>query len=59
LGAWLLTGVLRGLLYGIAPRDFLTLLLPALVLPALALTACAMPAWRAARRPPLAALQSQ
>jgi predicted permease len=59
LGAWLLAGALRGLLYGVAPRDPVTLLLLALVLPMVALTACAVPAWRVARRPPIAALQAE
>ena len=57
-GAWLLAGALHGLLYGVAPRDPVTLLLPALILPAIALTACALPAWRAASRSPMVALQS-
>jgi ABC-type antimicrobial peptide transport system permease subunit len=59
LGTWLLAGALRGLLYGVAPRDPVTLLLLALVLPMVALTACAVPAWRVARRPPIAALQAE
>jgi predicted permease len=59
LGAWLLAGALQGLLYGVAPRDPVTLLLLALVLPMVALTACAVPAWRAARRPPMVGLQSE
>ena len=59
LGAWLLAGALQGLLYGVAPRDPVTLLLLALMLPAVALTACSVPAWRVARRPPMAALQSE
>jgi putative ABC transport system permease protein len=58
-GAWLLGGTLHGLLYGVAPRDPVTISLLALMLPALALTACAVPAWRAARRPPMVALQSE
>lgn len=58
-GALALADVLRGLLFGVAPRDPATLAALALVLVLAALTACALPAWRAARMPPIRALQSE
>jgi ABC-type antimicrobial peptide transport system permease subunit len=59
LGALLVANGLRGLLFGVAPRDPATLALLAVLLPAVALVACALPAWRAARRPPMQALQAE
>jgi len=59
LGALLVANGLRGLLFGVAPRDPATLVLLAVLLAAVALVACALPAWRAARRPPLQALQAE
>jgi ABC-type lipoprotein release transport system permease subunit len=50
---------LRGLLFGVAPRDPATLASLAVLLPVVALLACALPAWRAARRPPMQALQAE
>ena len=58
-GALLLGGVLQGLLFGVAPRDPVTLTLLAIVLPAAAFAACALPAWQTARRPPSLALQAE
>ena len=59
LGALLVANVLRGLLFGVAPRDPATLALLAMLLLAVALAACALPAWREARRPPMQALQAE
>jgi putative ABC transport system permease protein len=59
VGAWLLAGALQGLLFGVAPRDPVTLALLSMLLPAVALTACIVPAWRAARRPATLLLQSE
>jgi predicted permease len=59
LGALLVANGLRSLLFGVAARDPATLALLAVLLPAVALVACALPAWRAARRPPMQALQAE
>jgi predicted permease len=59
VGAGLLAGALQGLLFGVGSRDPVTLALLSMLLPAVALTACVVPAWRAARRPPMGALQSE
>jgi predicted permease len=59
LGAMLVANGLRGLLFGVAPRDPATLASLAVLLPVVALLACALPAWRAARRPPMQALQAE
>jgi ABC-type antimicrobial peptide transport system permease subunit len=58
-GALALADVLRGFLFGVAPRDPVTLAALALVLALAALAACALPAWRASRMPPIRALQSE
>lgn len=52
--AW---SVLRGMLYGVAPHDPLSMAGSALLLAAAVLTASAIPAWRAARVAPAEALR--
>jgi putative ABC transport system permease protein len=60
LGGALAVGrVMRGLLFGIDPADPITLALVPAVLGAVALAACAVPARRAARTEPLAALRAE
>lgn len=56
-GALALAGVLRGLLYEVAPTDPLTFTVAPLVLGVTALVACLGPAWRAARIAPNGALR--
>jgi putative ABC transport system permease protein len=46
-------------LFGVSPRDPLTLVGPAAILGGVALIACAIPAWRAARVDPTVALRSE
>jgi ABC-type antimicrobial peptide transport system permease subunit len=50
-------GVLRALLYGIEPRDPLTFVVSTLVIGVAALLACLVPAARAARVDPAAAIR--
>ena len=59
LSAWLLSRVLSSLLFEISPRDPVTFALVAGILIAVALVACAVPAWRATRADPLAALRME
>jgi len=55
--AFLLGGLLQGLLFGVTPLDPTAFASAALVLPAAAFAACWLPARRAARRNPVAALR--
>jgi len=57
-GAFLLTGLMSSLLYGVGPRDPVTLLLVSGVLAAVALGATDIPARRASRVDPMKALRS-
>jgi ABC-type antimicrobial peptide transport system permease subunit len=52
-----LTGLLRSLLFGVNPGDWVTFLTVALLLLAVALAACAIPARRAMRVDPIVALR--
>jgi putative ABC transport system permease protein len=54
---FLLGGLLQGLLFGVTPLDATVFVSAAAVLPAAALAACWLPARRAARRNPVAALR--
>jgi putative ABC transport system permease protein len=58
-GALAVGGVMRGLLFGVDPADPITLALVPAVRGAVALAACAVPARRAARTEPLAALRAE
>jgi len=57
VGAVAVTGALSTLLYGVEPRDPLTLTLLSAVLAGVALTACYVPARRATRIDPIHALR--
>lgn len=56
-GAFALTRLIRGMLFGVAPNDFMTFAAVALMLAAVALLATLIPARRAARVNPLVALR--
>jgi predicted permease len=58
-GAFLAAGVIRGLLFGIAPRDPVTLIGVAAMMAAIGLGACWIPALRAARIDPAIAMRSE
>jgi putative ABC transport system permease protein len=58
-GAVMVGRLIRQLLFGIEPTDPVTLVLVPLLLSLVALTACVIPARRAARAEPLAALRSE
>jgi putative ABC transport system permease protein len=56
--AWLLTGLLGSMLYGVAPFDGAAYAAVAAVLVGVALAACLLPAWRAARVDPITSLKA-
>jgi len=58
-GAVATTGILRGLLYDVAPFDATTLVAAALLMTLTALAAATQPAWRAARVDPTIALRAE
>jgi ABC-type antimicrobial peptide transport system permease subunit len=58
-GAFALSGVMRGLLFEVAPTDPLTFTAAPLVLALTAMLACAIPAWRATRVDPNATLRRE
>ncbi|MDQ6829848.1 MAG: hypothetical protein M3081_13395, partial [Gemmatimonadota bacterium] len=57
-GAYVASGVIRGLLFGIAPHDPVTLIGVTLVMAAIGLGACWIPALRAARIDPAITMRS-
>ena len=57
-GAFVLTRTLSTLLFGVTPHDPATFAAAAGILTVVALAAAAMPAWRAARTDPAAALRA-
>jgi predicted permease len=59
VGALLLTRLMQGLLFGVAPNDPLTLAVVALLMGAVGVSACWIPAIRAARIDPGVALRAQ
>jgi putative ABC transport system permease protein len=58
-GALALTGLMRGLLFEVAPTDPVTFTAAPLLLAATAMLACAIPAWRATRVDPNATLRRE
>ena len=59
IGATITSGLLRGLLFGVAPHDPITLGTVALLLGAVGIAACLLPALRAAKVDPAIALRSE
>ena len=59
VGALLATRLIRGLLFGVAPHDPVTLVAVALVMAAVGIAACWLPALRAARIDPAVAIRRQ
>ena len=58
VGALLTTGIIRGLLFGVAPNDPVTLIGVAMMMAAIGLLACWIPALRAARIDPAISMRS-
>jgi hypothetical protein len=58
-GEFALTGVLKSTLFGVTPSDTVTFASAALILGTVALVASVLPAWRAARIDPMAALRRE
>jgi putative ABC transport system permease protein len=58
-GAFFAAGIIRGLLYGIAPRDPVTLIGVAAMMATIGIVACWIPALRAARIDPVIAMRSE
>jgi predicted permease len=58
-GALVTTGLLRGLLFGVAPHDPLTLGVVAVIIAAVGVAACLFPALRAAKVDPSVALRAE
>jgi ABC-type antimicrobial peptide transport system permease subunit len=58
-GAWALTRYLESMLYGVTALDGTTFAVMPVVLVALAIAASLMPAWRASRIDPMAALREE
>jgi putative ABC transport system permease protein len=58
-GAFAVSGLLTGMLYGVGTTDPRTILLATAALLTAALLACALPAWRAMRLDPLVALRDE
>ena len=58
-GAWALTRYLQSMLYGVTARDGMTFAVMPVVLVALAMAASLLPAWRASRIDPMAALREE
>jgi len=56
-GAWGMTRLITGLLYGVSPTDGPTFVLVSLMVTLVALTACYLPARRATKVDPLTALR--
>ena len=59
VGALLLSRLIQGLLFGVAPHDPVTLAAVALLMGAVGVTACWIPAARAARIDPGVAIRAQ
>jgi len=57
--AWTWSGAMSGLLYGITPRDPLTLVAAPVLFLGVALIACLIPGWRATRVSPVSALRAE
>ena len=58
VGAFFTAGVMRGLLFGVAPRDPVTLIGVSLMMAAIGVAACWIPALRAARIDPAITMRS-
>jgi ABC-type antimicrobial peptide transport system permease subunit len=57
-GAWFTAGVMRGLLFGVAPHDPVTFIGVAVLMAAVGIGACWIPALRAARVDPAMAMRA-
>jgi ABC-type antimicrobial peptide transport system permease subunit len=58
-GAWALTRYLQSMLYGVTALDAATFAVMPVVLVALAIASSVVPAWRASRIDPMAALREE